>query len=193
VLPHASEETQPRSGATLDRVKRPAGILVPRARQAPDGRKQGGSHPTDSRRINRRILLAPALLMPGGKNHHENLKKSLATLEWVGTKRGILRPVSPSPPLPPCMRLSPHTATACQDHYRRFLSASQPGFPGIQGRSSTLTHLTSCGPSPCTRLSRAQSTMATLTPSRRIRGFLEVFPTPYFRSRYHRQKGLPSS
>jgi hypothetical protein len=24
--------------------------------------------------------------------------------EWVGTERGTLRPVSPSPPLPPCVR-----------------------------------------------------------------------------------------
>ena len=32
--------------------------------------------------------------------------------QWVGTERGILRSVSPSPPLSPCVRLSPHTATA---------------------------------------------------------------------------------
>src|SRR5687768_18493853 len=51
----------------------------------------------------------------------------------------------------------------------------QPGFPGIQERNSTLTHLTSCGPLPCTRLSRAPTTMATLTLSRHIRGFRSCF------------------
>src|SRR4030095_8371157 len=38
-----------------------------------------------------------------------------------------------------------------------------------QGR--TLRHLARCGPSPCTRLSRAPTTMATLTADRGIRGF----------------------
>jgi hypothetical protein len=55
------------------------------------------------------------------------------------------------------------------------------------------THLLSCGPSPCGRLSRPQTTMATLTSDSRIRGFLRLFPTPYFRSRYHRLKDLPCS
>jgi transposase len=58
-----SEAAQPRGGATLDGVKRPAGLLVPRVRQAPDGCTSGGRQPTDSSRINRRILLAPALPM----------------------------------------------------------------------------------------------------------------------------------
>ena len=60
-----------------------------------------------------------------------------------------------------------------------------------QGR--TLRHLSSGGPSPCTRLSRALTPMATLTPCRRIGGFLELFPTPSFRSPDHRLEGLPSS
>ena len=51
----ASDETPPRCGVTLARVKRPCGILVPRARQAPDGGPSGGRQPTDSRRLNRRI------------------------------------------------------------------------------------------------------------------------------------------
>jgi hypothetical protein len=59
----ASQETQPRFGGTLDGVKRLQQTLVPRARQAPDGRKEGGSQPTESRRINRRLFLAPALAM----------------------------------------------------------------------------------------------------------------------------------
>jgi hypothetical protein len=49
--------------------------------------------------------------------------------KWVGTGRGasivldgLERSVSPSPPLPPYVRLSPHTATAYQDLYPHFLS-----------------------------------------------------------------------
>src|SRR5262245_53702473 len=37
--------------------------LVPRSRPAPDGRKSGGSQPTDISVINRRLLLAPPLPM----------------------------------------------------------------------------------------------------------------------------------
>jgi hypothetical protein len=36
-------------------------MLVPRLRQAPDGGKAGGSQPTESSVINRRVFLAPAL------------------------------------------------------------------------------------------------------------------------------------
>jgi hypothetical protein len=63
--------------------------------------------------------------------------------------------------------------------------------PIRQGR--TLRHLARCGPSPCTRLSRVPTTMATLTLFRRVRGFLRLFPTPYFRSRYPHLKSLPCS
>jgi hypothetical protein len=47
-------ETQPRFGATLGGVKRLSITLVPRARQAPDGHKSGGTQPTDISKINRR-------------------------------------------------------------------------------------------------------------------------------------------
>ena len=61
---------------------------MPRARQAPDGGKEGGSQPTDTSRINRRLLLAPPLPMYGGQKHHDDLKKScsqLLTLEVIAT------------------------------------------------------------------------------------------------------------
>jgi hypothetical protein len=41
---------------------------VPRLRQAPDEGKEGGTQPTDSSRINRRLFLAPALPMHRVKN-----------------------------------------------------------------------------------------------------------------------------
>jgi hypothetical protein len=44
-----------------------------------------------------------------------------------------------------------------------------------QGR--TLRHLARCGPSPCTRLSRAPTTMATLTADRGVGGFQMCFHT----------------
>jgi hypothetical protein len=44
-------------------------------RQAPDGCKEGGSQPTDSSRINRRLLLAPPLFMHKGENNDEDLTK----------------------------------------------------------------------------------------------------------------------
>jgi transposase len=53
--PCLSEEAQPRCGATLDGVKRLKETLVPRSRPAPDGRKSGGTQPTDISRINRRF------------------------------------------------------------------------------------------------------------------------------------------
>jgi hypothetical protein len=74
----ASEETQPRFGATLDGVKRLQETLVPRARQAPDGRKEGGTQSTDISMINRRLLLAPPLPMDVVQEDKENAKKSVA-------------------------------------------------------------------------------------------------------------------
>jgi hypothetical protein len=50
-----SEAAQPRCGATLDGVKRLKETLVPRARQAPDGRTSGGTQPTNISRITRRL------------------------------------------------------------------------------------------------------------------------------------------
>jgi transposase len=44
----AGKEPQPRRGVTLDGVQSPGGILVPRARQAPDGRQSGGTNPRRS-------------------------------------------------------------------------------------------------------------------------------------------------
>lgn len=49
------EATKPQCGAPLDSVKRPAGTLVPRMLQAPDGRTSGGHQPTASSRLNRRV------------------------------------------------------------------------------------------------------------------------------------------
>ena len=58
-------------------------------------------------------------------------------------------------------------------------------FTDIHGDSSMLAfgyvalkHRQNCGPSPCTRLSRALTTMATLTPLRRIRGVRGCFQPP---------------
>jgi hypothetical protein len=45
----------------------PTGPLVPRWRQAPDGGKEGGTPPTNSSRINRRLFLAPPLFMRRGQ------------------------------------------------------------------------------------------------------------------------------
>ena len=66
----------------------PTGPRVPRWRQAPDGGKDGGTQPTESRRIPRRLFLAPPLFMRKGENHDEDLKKScsrLLTLEVIAT------------------------------------------------------------------------------------------------------------
>jgi hypothetical protein len=61
-------------------VTRPAGILVPRVRQAPDGRQEGGHEPTASSRINRRIYWLRLFHCATVKNYevkkpHANLKK----------------------------------------------------------------------------------------------------------------------
>jgi hypothetical protein len=45
----------PGIGVTLDNVMRLKQTLEPRPRQAPDGRKSGGSQPTDRSPFNRRI------------------------------------------------------------------------------------------------------------------------------------------
>jgi hypothetical protein len=64
----ASEEAPPRGGGTRGGVRRLVGRRRgPRARQAPDRRQSGGSQPTESSRINRRVLLAPTLPMHRGK------------------------------------------------------------------------------------------------------------------------------
>jgi len=55
-------------------VKRLQHTLVPRARQAPDGRKEGGNQSTESRRITRRLFLAPALPMTQDKGTKKRQK-----------------------------------------------------------------------------------------------------------------------
>ena len=50
-------------------------------RQAPDGGKEGGSQPTDSSVINRRVFLAPALPVDKGKNRRQMEKKFPPTLD----------------------------------------------------------------------------------------------------------------
>ena len=61
--------------------REPTGTLVPRWRQAPDGGKEGGTQPTESRRINRRLFLAPPLCMRTGEHHYADLKKLFPTLD----------------------------------------------------------------------------------------------------------------
>jgi hypothetical protein len=73
-----SAAARPRCGVALDGVKRLKETLVPRPRQAPDGRKEGGSQPTDISWINRRVLLAPPLPMDEIQEDEEHAKKSLA-------------------------------------------------------------------------------------------------------------------
>src|SRR5919202_6095888 len=52
--------------------------LEPRARQAPDGPKEGGTQSTDISVINRRVLLAPALPRDAEQEDEENAKQSVA-------------------------------------------------------------------------------------------------------------------
>ena len=65
---------RPRFGVALDGVQRLQETLVPRPRQAPDGRKEGGTPSTESSRINRRVFLAPPLPM-------ENMTKRTARMQ----------------------------------------------------------------------------------------------------------------
>jgi hypothetical protein len=51
----------------LTACRAPSGIREPRVRQAPDGGQDGGSQPTDIRRITRRIFLAPPLPVHEGQ------------------------------------------------------------------------------------------------------------------------------
>ena len=74
----AAAAPPPRGGATRDGVQRLPHPRVPRARQAPDGPTEGGSHPTASSRITRRLVLAPALPMTKGQREEAQGKKSVA-------------------------------------------------------------------------------------------------------------------
>jgi hypothetical protein len=70
-----SAEARPRLGVALDGVQRRQATLVPRARQAPDGRQEGGSQSTASRRSNRRLFLAPSLPMDTSTQRTARRKK----------------------------------------------------------------------------------------------------------------------
>jgi hypothetical protein len=96
--------------------------------------------------------------------------------QWIGTERTAL-PVFLHP-------LRCHRA--CDFHrtrrppVRTFTLVSfhrhRPGFPSLHIRwGRTLRHPTGCGPSPCTRLSRAPTTMATLTSLSCLGGFRGCF------------------
>ena len=74
--------------------REPTGTLVPRWRQAPDGGKEGGTQPTESRRINRRLFLAPPLCMHKGANNTEDLKKLFPTLD-IGSHSNAGRQAPP--------------------------------------------------------------------------------------------------
>jgi hypothetical protein len=54
--------------------------------------------------------------------------KVLPSPQWVGTGRGISRSVSPSPPLSPYVRLSPHTAAPWEDFWHFAFHQHQPRF-----------------------------------------------------------------
>jgi hypothetical protein len=80
-----SAATPPQSGGTRDGVPRPSGRRVPRVRPAPDGPTEGGgSHPTESRVLNRRGFLAPALPMDEGKHRRKTSKSCLPLLTSEG-------------------------------------------------------------------------------------------------------------
>jgi hypothetical protein len=57
----------------------------PRWRPAPDGGREGGTQPTDSRRSNRRGFLAPALPMPRGETNRLKTSKNLRPTLDIGS------------------------------------------------------------------------------------------------------------
>src|SRR5437660_11238218 len=91
--------------------------------------------------------------------------------DWVGTGRVALRYVSPCPPLDPYVRLSPHTAHDRGILWERSISPAPRCIPHGQlcafaGYLCTVSRPSPSGPSPCTRLSRAPTTMPYLTACR---------------------------
>jgi hypothetical protein len=94
----------------------------------------------------------------------------------------------------PRRTLSPRTAPAywAYNPFRVLLASARIPKP-LHPAGLLLGLPTGCGPSPCGQLSRPPTTMATLTPSRRIGGFLRLLPTSYFRSPLHCLEGLPRS
>src|SRR5262249_4247802 len=79
VAPPAAE-TQPRCGVTRDGVKRLQDTREPPARQAPDGRTEGGTQSPDSSRSNRRLFLAPPLSMAHVTKRTAPCRQSAANL-----------------------------------------------------------------------------------------------------------------
>jgi transposase len=80
-FPRAWQEAPPRCGGTLDSGTRPSGMLVLSVRQAPDGRTEGGHPSTASSRINRCMVLAPALVMHEGQKQHADVNTAAPTLD----------------------------------------------------------------------------------------------------------------
>jgi len=56
-------------------------MLVPRVRQAPDGRTEGGTQPTDISKINRRYDWLRLFQCAKVQRYYEDLKKLLPTLD----------------------------------------------------------------------------------------------------------------
>ena len=69
-----SAAARPRCGGARAGVQRRPDTLVPRPRQAPDGRTEGGTQATESSRSHRRVFLAPPLPM-------ENMTKRTARMQ----------------------------------------------------------------------------------------------------------------
>jgi hypothetical protein len=111
----------------------------------------------------------------------QKLDQFLSSGQWVGTGRTAF-PVFSRPPR--CHRACGFHRTR-RPHERIYdvlgstASEVDSHFPGaLRGTprcSTSFVYLSRCSPSPCRRLSRPPSTMATLTPSRRIGGFQNCF------------------
>lgn len=73
--PRLLEEAPPRSGATLDGVKRPVGTLGHRVQQAPDGYQSGGANS----RLSARSALACCVASSSRKRHFHAIDASMIT------------------------------------------------------------------------------------------------------------------
>src|SRR2546422_1586345 len=115
--------------------------------------------------------------------------------DWVGTGRVALRYVSPCPPLDPYVRLSPHTAhergilreMSISPAPRCILHGQLCAFAGYL---CTVALPSPSGPSPCTRLSRAPTTMPYLTACRASEISVRVSPA-YFPLSFPSLSGSP--
>jgi transposase len=72
-----SDERQPRFGAILGGVKRRQETRLPRARQVPDGHKEGGTQPTAIRLINRRDDWLPLVRSSAYTTMHRHKRRAL--------------------------------------------------------------------------------------------------------------------